>query len=127
MGTSCFINTAATTNGILSIGSAVLKSQWLSCNTRKHCVQESKIIPGTRYILELSFVPNDRYITNFRGYPAVSINGVIFMRHNLGANISLNPDAPSVNIAGNYYQRGKKNPVATATTEQELFQVGILL
>lgn len=38
------------------------------------------------------------------------------MRHNLGANISLNPDAPSVNIAGNYYQWGRKTPVATATT-----------
>lgn len=112
-----FINTAATTNGILSIGSAVLrKASGFLVTHENIAFRNLKIIPGTRYILELSFVPNDRYITNFRGYPAVSINGVIFMRHNLGANISLNPDAPSVNIAGNYYQWGRKTPVATATT-----------
>lgn len=123
-----FINTAATTNGILSIGSAVLrKASGFLVTHENIAFRNLKIIPGTRYILELSFVPNDRYITNFRGYPAVSINGVIFMRHNLGANISLNPDAPSVNIAGNYYQWGRKTPVATATTGTGAIQVGILL
>ena len=112
-----FINTATTTNGILSIGSAVLqKASGFLVTHENIAFKNLKITPGTRYYLELSFVPNDQYITNFRGYPAVSINGVIFMRHNLGANISLNPDAPSVNIAGNYYQRGKKNPVATSST-----------
>ncbi|MDV3953371.1 hypothetical protein CMT77_14240 [Elizabethkingia anophelis] len=112
-----FINTAATTNGILSIGSAVLQKASGFLVTHENIeFRNLKIAPGTRYYLELSFVPNDQYITNFRGYPAVRINGVIFMRHNLGANISLNPDAPSVNIAGNYYQWGRKTPVATATT-----------
>ncbi|HAT3991172.1 TPA: hypothetical protein I9Y74_000489 [Elizabethkingia anophelis] len=112
-----FINTAATTNGILSIGSAVLrKASGFLVTHENIAFRNLKIIPGTRYILELSFVPNDRYITNFRGYPAVSINGVIFMRHNLGANTAANADTPSIAIAGNYYQRGKKNPVATSST-----------
>ena len=112
-----FINTATTATGILSIGSAVLRKASGFLVTHENIEFKSlKINPGVKYNLKLSFVPNDRYITSFKGYPAVRINGVIFMRHNLGANISLNPDAPSVNIAGNYYQRGKKNPVATSST-----------
>ncbi|CDN73421.1 hypothetical protein [Elizabethkingia anophelis] len=112
-----FINTATTATGILSIGSAVLRKASGFLVTHENIEFKSlKINPGVKYNLKLSFVPNDRYITSFKGYPAVSINGVIFMRHNLGANISLNPDAPSVNIAGNYYQWGRKTPVATATT-----------
>ncbi|HFK5580684.1 hypothetical protein [Elizabethkingia anophelis] len=112
-----FINTATTAAGILSIGSAVLRKASGFLVTHENIEFKSlKINPGVKYNLKLSFVPNDRYITNFRGYPAVSINGVIFMRHNLGANTSSNPDIPSVNIAGNYYQWGRKAPVATATT-----------
>lgn len=112
-----FINTATTATGILSIGSAVLRKASGFLVTHENIEFKSlKINPGVKYNLKLSFVPNDRYITNFRGYPAVSINGVIFMRHNLGANTSSNPDIPSVNIAGNYYQWGRKAPVATATT-----------
>lgn len=34
-----------------------------------------------------------------------------FMCHNLGANTSLDPNVPSLGIAGNYYVYGDKNPV----------------
>ncbi|MCL1034903.1 fibrobacter succinogenes major paralogous domain-containing protein [Elizabethkingia anophelis] len=112
-----FFNTEATSNGIFKIETVVLqKNNGFQVTHQNVSFNNLKIAPGVKYNLKLSFVPNDRYITNFRGYPAVSINGVIFMRHNLGANTSSNPDIPSVNIAGNYYQWGRKAPVATATT-----------
>ena len=112
-----FFNTEATSNGIFKIETVVLqKNNGFQVTHQNVSFNNLKITPGVKYNLKLSFVPNDRYITNFRGYPAVSINGVIFMRHNLGANTSSNPDIPSVNIAGNYYQWGRKAPVATATT-----------
>lgn len=112
-----FFNTEATSNGIFKIETVVLqKNNGFQVTHQNVSFNNLKITPGVKYNLKLSFVPNDRYIANFRGYPAVSINGVIFMRHNLGANTSSNPDIPSVNIAGNYYQWGRKNPVATAAT-----------
>ncbi|HFK5505092.1 hypothetical protein [Elizabethkingia anophelis] len=112
-----FFNTEATSNGIFKIETVVLqKNNGFQVTHQNVSFNNLKITPGVKYNLKLSFVPNDRYITNFRGYPAVSINGVIFMRHNLGANTSSNPDIPSINIAGNYYQWGRKAPVATATT-----------
>ncbi|GJN61051.1 hypothetical protein [Elizabethkingia anophelis] len=112
-----FFNTEATSNGIFKIETVVLqKNNGFQVTHQNVSFNNLKITPGVKYNLKLSFVPNDRYITNFRGYPAVSINGVIFMRHNLGANTSSNPDIPSINIAGNYYQWGRKAPVATSTT-----------
>lgn len=70
---------------------------------------------GIKYNLNLAIVPNDQYLT-FRGYPAVKINGMIFMRHNLGSNYLADPDVPSPDIVGNYYQWGRIAPVANATT-----------
>lgn len=103
------IATPTTTNGEFNIGTAVLqKSNGFQVTHQNIKMNSLKITPGVKYNLKLSFIPNDRYITNFRGYPAVSINGVIFMRHNLGATTSANPDIPSLAIAGNYYQWGKK-------------------
>jgi len=37
-----------------------------------------------------------------------------FMCHNLGADISLDPNNPDQRIIGNYYQWGRKDPVANA-------------
>jgi uncharacterized protein (TIGR02145 family) len=41
-----------------------------------------------------------------------------FMCHNLGANTSLDPNTPAQGIHGNYYQWGRKNPVANAATPE---------
>ncbi|NAW51602.1 hypothetical protein GNY06_09485, partial [Elizabethkingia argentiflava] len=58
----------------------------------------------------------DRFLT-YKGQPAARINGKIWMRHNLGANTSLDPDqSPSVvGLHGDYYQYGRNVSVAGAT------------
>ncbi len=80
------------------------------------------IQPGVKYNLVLKITPNtvlDQNIT-FLGVPAVRINGKVWMRHNLGASTTLDPDAPTggnfQNLFGNYYQWGKIAVVANATT-----------
>ncbi|OOG19219.1 hypothetical protein BWD42_04535 [Sphingobacterium sp. CZ-UAM] len=75
------------------------------------------ITPGVKYNLNLSIIPNDTYLT-YQGQSAARINGLIWMRHNLGANYNLDPDQnPSVSgLHGNYYQWGRKAVAATAST-----------
>ncbi|MDX8572094.1 hypothetical protein OZ666_10415 [Elizabethkingia sp. HX QKY] len=110
-----FFNTDATSSGVLSINSITLEAYLVQVTHQNIKFNNLKITPGVKYNLKLSFIPNDQYLT-YKGYPAAKINGVIFMRHNLGANTSSNADIPSQNIVGNYYQWGIKNPVANATT-----------
>lgn len=75
------------------------------------------IQPGVKYNLNLSIVPSDILLT-YQGQSAARIRGMVWMRHNLGATYSLNPDQnPSVSgLHGNYYQWGRKAVVANAST-----------
>ncbi|WP_407533996.1 hypothetical protein [Elizabethkingia miricola] len=113
------INTPTITNGVFTLGSIKLTSfggaAAVSVIHQNITLNSLKITPGVKYNLNLSFVPNDQYLT-FRGYPAVKINGVIYMRHNLGANYASDPDVLSPNIVGNYYQWGRNAVVATVAT-----------
>lgn len=56
--------------------------------------------------------------SNFPESTPIIINGQVrqIMSHNLGADITQDPDIPNQAIMGNYYQWGKKNAVATAST-----------
>ncbi|MEF9478724.1 hypothetical protein OWR28_14355 [Chryseobacterium sp. 1B4] len=56
--------------------------------------------------------------SSFQETLPVVIDGVTrqMMTHNLGADQTQDPDVPNQAIIGNYYQWGKKNPVATAYT-----------
>jgi len=45
-------------------------------------------------------------------------NDKAWMRHNLGADMSLDPDIPVQEIGGNYYQWGRYNVAATAGTPE---------
>ncbi|NAW50473.1 hypothetical protein GNY06_03410 [Elizabethkingia argentiflava] len=75
-----------------------------------------KIIPGLKYSLTVRLNPKDILLT-YKGQSAARINGKIWMRHNLGANTSLDPDqSPSVaGLHGNYYQYGRNAFVAGGT------------
>lgn len=75
-----------------------------------------RIQPGVRYTLTLTLTPKDAYLSHI-GQSAVRIGGVIWMRHNLGADTSLDPDQnPTVlKLNGNYYQWGRFTPAATST------------
>ncbi|MCT3719397.1 hypothetical protein HZQ64_04940 [Elizabethkingia anophelis] len=114
------ISTPAITNGIFVMGSIRLISfggtAAVSVTHSSISLTNLRISPGVKYNLRLSFVPNDRYYANFRGYPAVKINGIVFMRHNLGSNYLADPDVPNPNIVGNYYQWGRSTPVANVAT-----------
>lgn len=68
-----------------------------------------EIIPGIKYNLNLSFVPNDKYL-DYLGVPAVRINGFIWMQQNLGATGT--PGTVNAANIGNYYQWGVKTPAA---------------
>ncbi|MFZ4861982.1 hypothetical protein ACL9RF_07335 [Sphingobacterium sp. Mn56C] len=71
-------------------------------------VNNFKLKPGVRYTLNIKIIPDDMYVTH-RGLPAARINGVTWMRHNLGVNINLDPDITkmTVDYHGNYYQWGR--------------------
>ncbi|MFD1772130.1 FISUMP domain-containing protein [Sphingobacterium suaedae] len=75
------------------------------------------IEPGVKYNLNLTLTPSDIYLEH-AGQSAARIDGIIWMRHNLGANTDLDPDQnPSVQaLHGNYYQWGEIRVVANAST-----------
>lgn len=93
----------------LTIGSIV--------ESNKQIVLNATLNPGYKYNLILSIVPEDKILTH-QGYPAVRINGLIWMRHNLAADYSLDPDqTPSVpGLVGGYYQWGRPTKVADYLT-----------
>ncbi|AJW65284.1 Fibrobacter succinogenes major domain (Fib_succ_major) [Elizabethkingia miricola] len=117
--TPVLINAADTTNGVFSIGSITMTTT--VGNSGGQVTQQNisfnnlKITRGVKYNLNLTFTPNDRYMT-FKGYSAARINGMIWMRHNLGATLSADPDIPSQFINGNYYQWGRNQIAATSIT-----------
>ncbi|MHA7608029.1 FISUMP domain-containing protein [Elizabethkingia meningoseptica] len=105
-------------NGSFTIASVTMQTTGSVQPTVTHqniTFNNLKLNRGMKYTLKLSFTPNDQYLT-YKGYPAVRINGFIWMRHNLGADISADPDVPSLNTIGNYYQWGRSKVVATAST-----------
>lgn len=55
-----------------------------------------------------------------KGYPAACISGQVWMRHNIGANYTADPDLLGLTPQnhGNYYQWGMKTAVATGNTKQ---------
>ncbi|MEN5058416.1 fimbrillin family protein [Sphingobacterium kitahiroshimense] len=75
------------------------------------------LTPGVKYNLLLKIVPKDGYLTH-EGFPAVSIVGDIWMRHNLGADYSKDPDALPMTSSrhGNYYQWGRITSIGTGSS-----------
>lgn len=75
------------------------------------------VTPGMKYNLNLTITPND-VNTEHMGVPVVKVAGMLWMRHNLGANTSLDPDQSptTANHMGNYYQYGRRAVVATSST-----------
>ncbi|WBS73145.1 FISUMP domain-containing protein [Elizabethkingia meningoseptica] len=94
-------------NGI-KISSVVLNANGTKI-THKDLNFDYFVRPGVKYNLNLSFVPNDKYL-DYLGVPAVRINGFIWMQQNLGAT-GTPGSVNSANI-GNYYQWGVKTPAA---------------
>ncbi len=119
--TPVVINANNTNTGVLNIGSITMRST--IGNSGAQMTQQNisfnnlKISRGVKYTLKLTFAPNDRLMT-YKGYSAAKINGMIWMRYNLGATLSADPDVPSQNINGNYYQWGRSAIVATSTTSE---------
>ncbi|OOG19719.1 hypothetical protein BWD42_07395 [Sphingobacterium sp. CZ-UAM] len=71
--------------------------------------------PGAKYKLSLRLNPKDAYLDH-NGQKAVRINGLVWMRYNLGApaiQTNADPDVITNNSFGDYYQFGGKDPVAS--------------
>lgn len=119
------LNTNAIANGIVIFSKLTMtSSQGATITQNNLSVNNLTIVPGVKYNLNLTVVPNDTYLV-YQGIPAARINGQIWMRHNLGTNYSLqgdgvtpvvNPDAPQKALYGNIYQWGRAAVVANADT-----------
>lgn len=75
---------------------------------------------GKQYNLNVRLVPKDSLYTLNSGsnvYQVARINGKVWMRHNLGANYSANPDIIGTAILGDYYQWGQNIPFASGTAQ----------
>ncbi|HCD9236050.1 TPA: hypothetical protein NEG48_003069 [Elizabethkingia anophelis] len=110
-----FVNADATTTGTLTIAQAELRTLNAVIQHTNVVLNNLKITPGVKYNLKLTFTTNDKYLT-YKSQSAVRINGMIWMRHNLGANTALDPDIPNSALIGNYYQFGRSAIVANAAT-----------
>ncbi|AQX84168.1 hypothetical protein DSC47_09235 [Elizabethkingia miricola] len=73
-----------------------------------------KITPGIMYNLKFTLSPSDVYLDNYNGQKAARINGKVWMRYNLGADNSINPDQDPIvsGLHGDYYQFGRSVSVA---------------
>jgi len=72
------------------------------------------LTPGYRYNLSVKIIPKDS-IYKVGEYEVARINGLVWMRHNLGADYNANPDLPGEEIQGSYYQWGKRLPFLSGT------------
>ncbi|MDV3721082.1 hypothetical protein CMU38_17820, partial [Elizabethkingia anophelis] len=99
LGTSVVVSQPTLINGSTTIGKFIISSMTIGPYTQsvpRDALTGLKITPGVKYNLKLTIVPTDIYL-NFSGQSAVRINGKIWMRYNLGADMTSNPDQdPSV-------------------------------
>ncbi|MCT4318471.1 FISUMP domain-containing protein [Elizabethkingia anophelis] len=111
-----YVNTNKVTNGVFTIQTILMTHQNdTPVSLQNITLNDLNITPGVRYNLKISLQPNDKYLS-YRGYQAVRLSGMIWMRHNLGANLIADPDVPTQQINGDYYQFGKKTAAANVTT-----------
>lgn len=112
VGTPILINAASNSTTSFTISSITIGPL-----TQNNITPLSDLVirPGLKYNLKVKIVPSDAYIT-YRGLPALRINGQIWMRHNLGANTTVDPDALSSLIHGNFYQLGRIASVGSGTS-----------
>lgn len=106
-------------NGSTATASLHISKLTMGSTTRTDIptIDSLSITPGVSYNLKLTVTQKDRNLVH-QGIYATRVNGMIWMRHNLGANYNLDPDQnPSVRaLIGNYYQFGRKAVVATSST-----------
>jgi uncharacterized protein (TIGR02145 family) len=115
LGTPAIVGQPTIVNGSTTTGNFILSSITIGPFTQSiasNALTGLKITSGVKYNLKLTIQPTDIYLT-YNGQAAARINGKIWMRYNLGADISLNPDQnPSVEgLHGNYYTFGRSLPI----------------
>jgi len=93
-------------------GSAVLKLTNITIGglpiNNTVAFEKFKIKNGVNYLLKIELDPSDMFLTH-QGYPAVRINGKIWMQHNLGADSKVAlPQSPQTSaVHGSFYQWGR--------------------
>ncbi|MDR2230157.1 MAG: hypothetical protein LBE39_11880 [Flavobacteriaceae bacterium] len=111
------VNSVTSTNGQITIPKfTMLTTKGIKVSHSDVTFSNNKIAPGD-YTLKITIKPTDKYL-DYQGYRAVRLNGIIWMRHNLGVLSTNDPDQINNNnaLTGNYYQWGRKKIVGTATT-----------
>ncbi|MDX8568492.1 FISUMP domain-containing protein [Elizabethkingia sp. HX XZB] len=112
-GTPTLIN-GETTTGKFTISSITIGS--LTQSVPREAMTGLRITSGIKYNLKLRINPSDIYLDH-NGQKAARINGLIWMRHNLGADTKIDPDKEAITsgLHGNYYQFGRILSEANAT------------
>jgi len=102
---------AETTTGSFVISNLTIGP--LNQSIPANAISDLVITPGVKYNLSLTVNPKDVYLTH-SGQLSARINGKIWMRYNLGAGNTRDPDVvPYISDQhGYYYQWGKRPPVA---------------
>ncbi|MDV3509028.1 hypothetical protein CMU89_18720 [Elizabethkingia anophelis] len=119
LGTPVIVGLPTIVNGSTLTGNLILSSITIGPFTQSvpsNALTGLKITPGVKYNLKLTIQPTDIYLT-YNGQSAARINGKIWMRYNLGADMNSDPDQnPSVvGLHGNYYTFGRRLPIAGKT------------
>ncbi len=121
-GQSKVVSNPIFTNGKTTAGKFTILSMKVGSINKVNLdiLSNMEIIPGVKYNLSLKLNPVDKYIDDYNGsgHDVAVINGKAWMRYNLGAYTSLDPDInPSIKeLHGNYYQWGWKEVVANANS-----------
>ncbi|AJW65181.1 Fibrobacter succinogenes major domain (Fib_succ_major) [Elizabethkingia miricola] len=115
LGTPAIVGQPTIVNGSTTTGNFILSSITIGPFTQSiasNALTGLKITSGVKYNLKLTIQPTDIYLTQ-NGQSAVRINGQVWMRYNLGADMTSNPDQdPSVEgLHGNYYTFGRSLPI----------------
>ena len=121
-----YINTNKVTNGVFAIQTILMTHQNdTPVSLQNITLNDLNITPGVRYNLKISLQPNDKYLS-YRGISGSTFKRMIWMRHNLEiTDLIADPDVPTQQINGDYYQFGKKTAAAKCDNTCEFnFEMG---
>ena len=107
---------ATTVTGTLNLASITVGPM-----TQQNIVALNNLVisPGVKYDLRLRLNPKDIFL-DYQGQKAARINGIIWMRYDLGApgstsNIDPDQDPSIMDLYGNFYQWGRIPAIGTAS------------
>ncbi|WP_343559233.1 FISUMP domain-containing protein [Sphingobacterium sp.] len=120
LNTATIVSNPVILNATTSIGKLNLASITIGPLTPQNIISLNNLVisPGVKYDLRIRINPKDVFLDH-QGQKAARINGVIWMRYDLGApgasiNIDPDQDPSTMDLYGNFYQWGRIPAIGTA-------------